>query len=412
MDTKELWELFGQTFFDFCEESGYEQILRVLGGTLSDFLQNLDALHDHLSTVYPCMRAPSFRCTPRRPDGTLVLHYYSDRPGMEYMVVGLVKAVARRLDNANVTVEVMTTQGVYCPDHVQFLVSEIDGGDGGGATVAGDNRAAAAGNNRAAASDGLVDDDVIPLSDEPRISPATFCRAFPFHVVFNRQFRIVQAGVSLQRVVRQLADHKYTFSDIFSVVRPALDAVTFDAIVAHSNSVFVVRVRGRIQLTSRPPYGDGAGLLATGRWSSLSADEPDGGRRAGCAEEDPASTTDGAAAAGGVGGGIRLKGEMLYVPETDRIVFLCSPSVANLEELLQRELYLSDIPIHDSTRDLLMLSEQFRAEYELTQRLQVGRSTPSVRPLARPPEARVGRQQPKAGLRPDFLTSAGNKYIH
>ena len=34
-------------------------------------------------------------------------------------------------------------------------------------------------------------------------------------------------------------------------------------------------------------------------------------------------------------------------------------------------LYLSDIPIHDSTRDLVLLSEQFRAEYELTQKLEV-----------------------------------------
>ena len=34
-------------------------------------------------------------------------------------------------------------------------------------------------------------------------------------------------------------------------------------------------------------------------------------------------------------------------------------------------LYLSDIPIHDSTRDLVLLSEQFRAEYEITQKLEI-----------------------------------------
>ena len=49
----EIWEMFGETFFEFCEESGYDKILRVLGATLKDFLQNLDALHDHLSTIYP-----------------------------------------------------------------------------------------------------------------------------------------------------------------------------------------------------------------------------------------------------------------------------------------------------------------------------------------------------------------------
>lgn len=40
-------------FFEFCQESGYDTILRVLGATTKDFLQNLDALHDHLATIYP-----------------------------------------------------------------------------------------------------------------------------------------------------------------------------------------------------------------------------------------------------------------------------------------------------------------------------------------------------------------------
>lgn len=55
------------------------------------FLQNLDALHDHLGTLYPGMKAPSFRCTERPEDGALVLHYYSDRPGLEHIVIGIVK---------------------------------------------------------------------------------------------------------------------------------------------------------------------------------------------------------------------------------------------------------------------------------------------------------------------------------
>lgn len=52
--------------------------------------QNLDALHDHLGTLYPGMRAPSFRCT-EEPDGSLILHYYSERPGLEHIVIGIVK---------------------------------------------------------------------------------------------------------------------------------------------------------------------------------------------------------------------------------------------------------------------------------------------------------------------------------
>lgn len=49
--------MFGRMFFDFCQDSGYDSILRVLGATTKDFLQNLDALHDHLATVR-CFELP------------------------------------------------------------------------------------------------------------------------------------------------------------------------------------------------------------------------------------------------------------------------------------------------------------------------------------------------------------------
>ncbi|KAG8236600.1 hypothetical protein J437_LFUL016952, partial [Ladona fulva] len=58
-------------------------------------------------------------------------------------------------------------------------------------------------------------------------------------------------------------------------------------------------------------------------------------------------------------------GQMLFIPESDQIVFLCYPSVMNLDDLA------SDIPLHDATRDLVLLSEQFEAEYKLTTDLEV-----------------------------------------
>lgn len=51
------------------------------------------------------------------------------------------------------------------------------------------------------------------------------------------------------------------------------------------------------------------------------------------------------------------------------ISLLCS--VMNLDDLTRRGLYLSDIPLHDATRDLVLLGEQFREEYKLTQELEI-----------------------------------------
>lgn len=35
----EILELFGRMFFEFCQDSGYDKILQVLGATPRDFLQ-------------------------------------------------------------------------------------------------------------------------------------------------------------------------------------------------------------------------------------------------------------------------------------------------------------------------------------------------------------------------------------
>lgn len=87
---------------------------------------------------------------------------------------------------------------------------------------------------------------------------------------------------------------------------------------------------------------------------------------------------------------------MIHVVENGLMLFLGSPSVLNLEDLTRyiecifqflmehdrntlnclakynrRGLYLSDIPLHDATRDLVLLSEQFEAEYKLTRDLEI-----------------------------------------
>lgn len=64
-----------------------------------------------------------------------------------------------------------------------------------------------------------------------------------------------------------------------------------------------------------------------------------------------------------------LKGQMIYVPESNVILFLGSPCVDKLEELTGRGLYLSDIPIHNALRDVVLVGEQAKAQDGLKKRL-------------------------------------------
>lgn len=47
----------------------------------------------------------------------------------------------------------------------------------------------------------ICDNFLVLHTEEALISCSTFCRVFPFHLLFNRQMRIVQTGRSVSRVI-------------------------------------------------------------------------------------------------------------------------------------------------------------------------------------------------------------------
>ncbi len=59
---------------------------------------------------------------------------------------------------------------------------------------------------------------------------------------------------------------------------------------------------------------------------------------------------------------MHLVGHMVHLAESDSIMFLGSPMVGELDELMGKGIYLSDIPFHDATRDVVLMSEQTKAQ--------------------------------------------------
>lgn len=53
---------------------------------------------------------------------------------------------------------------------------------------------------------------------------------------------------------------------------------------------------------------------------------------------------------------------MVFCPESDCLMFAGSPFLNGLEGLTGRGLFLSDIPLHDATRDVILVGEQARAQ--------------------------------------------------
>ena len=53
-----------------------------------------------------------------------------------------------------------------------------------------------------------------------------------------------------------------------------------------------------------------------------------------------------------------IPGQMINMPEKQQILFIGSPRLGCLEDMQTSNIYMSDIPIHDSSRELILLSQR------------------------------------------------------
>ncbi|XP_050802404.1 guanylate cyclase soluble subunit beta-1 isoform X2 [Gopherus flavomarginatus] len=153
------------------------------------------------------------------------------------------------------------------------------------------------------------------------ISASLFCKTFPFHFMFDKDMAVLQVGNGIRRLLNRrefLANPN--FEECFEILTPRINC-TFSGIMTMLNMQFTVRVK---------------------RWDN--------------AVKKSSRVMD-------------LKGQMIYIFESSAILFLGSPCVDRLEDFTGRGLYLSDIPIHNALRDVVLIGEQARAQDGLKKRL-------------------------------------------
>lgn len=88
----QVLESFGMHWILHTALEGYGDLLAAGGATLPEFLQNLPSFHTRLTLIFPKLNPPTFKITEFF-DKSLHLHYYSDRPGLTYFVIGLLKGL-------------------------------------------------------------------------------------------------------------------------------------------------------------------------------------------------------------------------------------------------------------------------------------------------------------------------------
>ena len=73
--------------------------------------------------------------------------------------------------------------------------------------------------------------------------------AYPFHIGFDRELRIVQVGPSMRRLIGETT-HGATITELFEVISPKL-MVSFDSLASSTRSLFVIRSLAQNDLTIR-----------------------------------------------------------------------------------------------------------------------------------------------------------------
>ena len=110
---------FGRHWVRYTGQQGWGPLLQAAGDSLPEVLEGLDDLHARVRLLMPELMPPSFRCVALTPT-TLRLDYWSDRPGLAPMVIGLVEGLAELLGGSATATHVQAAADGH--EHDSFAV--------------------------------------------------------------------------------------------------------------------------------------------------------------------------------------------------------------------------------------------------------------------------------------------------
>lgn len=144
----------------------------------------------------------------------------------------------KKLQQGNGTIH--SQPKVQVADHIQFLITEI-----GPVTPKTPKTPSSAKCTKDFERE--LPDDFELVAAQPLVSPQIFCQVFPFHLMFDRQMRIVQAGKSVSRVIPKVAEENCPLLDVLEPVRPHIQ-LSFQTILAHISTIYVLKTKAGTML--------------------------------------------------------------------------------------------------------------------------------------------------------------------
>lgn len=112
LSTRQIYKRLGEFFVFYTIKGGYENLMLGQGSTLMEWMNNINAIHQHMQDTFPKkMTMPEFWCEPNK-HGSLTLFYSSSRGSyLAPFAAGLVTEVARLQFELDIRMKQKTTQG-------------------------------------------------------------------------------------------------------------------------------------------------------------------------------------------------------------------------------------------------------------------------------------------------------------
>ncbi|XP_077454406.1 soluble guanylate cyclase 88E-like [Stigmatopora argus] len=365
----ELMYAFGVYMVKRIGNYGYERILKVLGRNVRDFINELDNLHEYFRFSFPKVQPPSF-CVEEECETSLTLHYRSTRKGFTQFVKGQLSQVGRQFYNTDIEVEILSKEETEKMTYVVYKMNF----------------------DNAAFKHRMPQQKTAPSYEKLPLKRGIFFDMFPFSVIFRRDMTMYRVGDGLKEVFSDLQGKKV--NEEFTLVRPMLE-FTWDNIYTHLNNVFellskaVVESKQKVNIPKlnkeEPEEKEESEKPKREEEREQKSEEMKG------TDQEYSSNVAQYNSVANLGGEdiellafqtvtgkcsetifedmreppkkpLHLKGQMKYVSQWDSLIFLGTPIIETVEDMIKMGVYVNDLNLHDSSRELILAGTQQSAE--------------------------------------------------
>ncbi|XP_063734777.1 soluble guanylate cyclase 88E-like isoform X2 [Eleginops maclovinus] len=374
----ELMYAFGVYMVKRIGNYGYERILKVLGRNVRDFINELDNLHEYFRFSFPKVQPPSF-CVEEECETSLTLHYRSTRKGFTQFVKGQLSQVGRQFYSTDIEVEILSKEETEKMTYVVYKMNF----------------------DNAAFKHRMPQQKTAPGYEKLPMKRGIFFDMFPFSVIFRRDMTMYRIGDGLKEVFSDLQGKKV--NEEFTLIRPMLE-FSWDNIYTHLNNVFellsvaVVESKQKVNMPKLSKEDPEEGREKEENEKAKREEEREGRSKEleemkGSDQEYSGTVTQYNSSANSGGEDIELlafqtvtgkcsetifedmreppkkplhlKGQMKYVPPWDSLIFLGTPIIETVEDMIKMGVYVNDLNLHDSSRELILAGTQQSAELQL-----------------------------------------------